>query len=80
MKKIMVAILDWLNQGEDVALATIVAELDLVPRCAGARVAIGSRKKIESVSKSLLEQGFSEEEIENVCSLIDLAIKAETSA
>ena len=41
---------------------------------------IGSRKKTETVAKRLLEQGFSQDEINRVHAPIGIAIKAETPA
>ena len=40
MKKMMAVISDWLNQGEDVVLATIIADSGSTPRGAGARMAL----------------------------------------
>ncbi|MCL2164132.1 MAG: XdhC family protein [Oscillospiraceae bacterium] len=40
MKKLMESVARWLNQGEDVILATIIADSGSAPRGAGARMAI----------------------------------------
>lgn len=56
MKKLMCSVAEWLNKGEDVILATIIADSGSAPRGAGARMAIiGDRSFVGTIGGGAVE-------------------------
>jgi xanthine dehydrogenase accessory factor len=55
MKKLMLSVLEWLSQGKDVALATIIASSGSTPRGSGARMAINGDSFAGTIGGGALE-------------------------